>query len=127
MINFYWQCGQKDLFEIQILRAASVGFQNKFNPIIKYLKNEIKKRYKDIIRVNFFNGESIIKFHEYENYKVSYAAKKKLGAFREAGQSPMPAGDRGYRLNRGCPGCSPVGTINMRPAKHSEQGTGGLQ
>jgi len=62
-----------------IKRNVMVGFQNKFNPIIKFLKNEIKKRYKDIIRVNFFNGESIVKFHEYENYKVSYAAKKKLG------------------------------------------------
>ena len=57
-----------------------MGFQLKFNPLILKLKkliesNSIGKIYNLFIH----HGEHIDNFHPYENYKISYAAKKSLG------------------------------------------------
>ena len=57
-----------------------MGFQLKFNPLILKLKqlieiNSIGKIYNIFIH----HGEHINDFHPYEDYKVSYAAKKSLG------------------------------------------------
>lgn len=57
-----------------------VGYQLKFNPVIKKIKlmlqkKTIGKNYSVMVR----NGEHIESFHPYENYKDSYAAIKKLG------------------------------------------------
>ena len=58
-----------------------MGYQLRFNPIIKYLEKIIKKKSPigNIINAHIHHGENIKDFHPYENYKVSYAAKKKLG------------------------------------------------
>ena len=57
-----------------------MGYQLKFNPIIKKIHESLKKNF--IGKVNnifVHNGEHIEDFHPYENYKVSYAARKDLG------------------------------------------------
>ena len=69
----------KNFFQKSNKTNIMVGFQNKFNPITKYLRDKIKKQFKEIIKINFFNGEAISNFHKYEDYRISYAAKKKLG------------------------------------------------
>lgn len=58
-----------------------MGFQLRFNPIIQYLDKVIKKRSPigKIITANIHHGENIKDFHPYEDYKISYAANKKLG------------------------------------------------
>ena len=57
-----------------------MGFQTKFNPLYNYLRKYLaKNKNKKIRRVEIFNGESIKDFHKYEDYRVSYAARKKLG------------------------------------------------
>jgi predicted dehydrogenase len=57
-----------------------MGFQLKFNPIINKVKSLVEKKFLgDIYSVNINHGEHIDDFHQYESYKKSYAAKKKLG------------------------------------------------
>jgi predicted dehydrogenase len=58
-----------------------MGFQLRFNPIIKYLKNIIKKKSPigKIFSVHIHHGEHIENFHPYEDYKISYAANSNLG------------------------------------------------
>ena len=58
-----------------------MGFQLRFNPIINYLENIIKKKSPigKIFSVQIHHGEHIEDFHPYEDYKISYAANRKLG------------------------------------------------
>ena len=58
-----------------------MGFQLRFNPLIHYLEKIIKKKSPigKILTINIHHGENIKDFHPYENYKISYAANKKLG------------------------------------------------
>ena len=58
-----------------------MGYQLRFNPLIKYLNNVIKKKSPigKLISANIHHGENIKDFHPYEDYRISYAANKKLG------------------------------------------------
>ena len=57
-----------------------MGFQLKFNPLILKLKKLIEENYiGKIYNIFIHNGEHIDDYHSYENYKISYAAKKNLG------------------------------------------------
>ena len=57
-----------------------IGYQLKFNPLIKKLKSIInRKNIGKIYHVQIHHGEHIDDFHPYEDYKISYAARKKLG------------------------------------------------
>tara|TARA_B100000575_G_C23125574_1_gene652068 strand:+ start:1519 stop:2550 length:1032 start_codon:yes stop_codon:yes gene_type:complete len=58
-----------------------MGYQLRFNPIIKFLNKVIKKKSPigELISANIHHGENIKDFHPYEDYRISYAAKKKLG------------------------------------------------
>lgn len=58
-----------------------MGYQLRFNPLIEYLNKVIKKKSPigKLISANIHHGENIKDFHPYEDYKISYAANKKLG------------------------------------------------
>ena len=58
-----------------------MGFQLRFNPIINYLEKIIKKKSPigKIFSIQIHHGEHIEDFHPYEDYRISYAANKKLG------------------------------------------------
>ena len=58
-----------------------MGYQLRFNPLIEYLNNVIKKKSPigKLISANIHHGENIKDFHPYEDYKITYAANKKLG------------------------------------------------
>ena len=57
-----------------------IGFQLRFNPIIKKLKKILSnKKYGKLNQILIHHGENIKNFHKYESYKNMYAAKKKLG------------------------------------------------
>jgi predicted dehydrogenase len=58
-----------------------MGFQLRFNPLIKYLEKIIKKKsvIGKLLTAHIHHGENIKDFHPYENYRISYAANKKLG------------------------------------------------
>lgn len=58
-----------------------MGFQLRFNPIIRYLKKAVQKKSPigKIFSLHIHHGEHIADFHPYEDYRTSYAANKKLG------------------------------------------------
>lgn len=58
-----------------------MGYQLRFNPLIKFLEKTIKKRSPigKLISAQIHHGENIKDFHPYEDYRISYAANKKLG------------------------------------------------
>jgi predicted dehydrogenase len=58
-----------------------MGFQLRFNPIIKYLENVVQKKSPigKIFSLHIHHGEHIADFHPYEDYRTSYAANKNLG------------------------------------------------
>ena len=58
-----------------------MGFQLRFNPLIEYLNKVIKKKSPigKLLSANIHHGENIKDFHPYEDYRISYAANKKLG------------------------------------------------
>jgi predicted dehydrogenase len=58
-----------------------MGFQLRFNPIVQYLKNILKKKSPigKVFTAHIHHGEHIKDFHPYEDYRISYAAIKKLG------------------------------------------------
>jgi predicted dehydrogenase len=58
-----------------------MGFQLRFNPIIQYLENIFKKKSPigRVFAAHIHHGEHIKDFHPYEDYRISYAAIKKLG------------------------------------------------
>ena len=60
--------------------VTMVGFQQRFNPIIKDIKNIISKHtLGPVINANFQWHTYLPDHHKYENYKNSYAAKNELG------------------------------------------------
>ena len=58
-----------------------MGFQLRFNPLIQYLEKIIKHKSPigKPIAAHIHNGENLKDFHPRENYKISYAANKRLG------------------------------------------------
>jgi len=60
---------------------SMIGYQMRFNPIIKFLCNE--NNYKKVIgKLNYaeiYNGEDVRNFHSWEDYRKSYTSKKHLG------------------------------------------------
>ena len=58
-----------------------MGFQFRFNPIIQYLENILKKKSPigKVFTVHIHHGENLRDFHPYEDYRISYAGKKNLG------------------------------------------------
>jgi predicted dehydrogenase len=60
---------------------SMMGFQLRFNPIINYLENIIHKKSPigKIFSLHIHHGEHLADFHPYEDYRISYAAKKSLG------------------------------------------------
>ena len=60
---------------------SMMGFQLRFNPLIQYLEKIIKHKSPigKPIAAHIHNGENLKDFHPYENYKISYAANKRLG------------------------------------------------
>lgn len=58
-----------------------MGYQLRFNPLIKYLKKIIKNNslIGKPLAAHIHHGENISDFHPYEDYRISYAANKKLG------------------------------------------------
>jgi len=77
----------KQLKELEILLnkknklITMMGFQLRFNPIIQYLENTLKKKSPigKVFTAHIHHGEHIKDFHPYEDYRISYAAIKKLG------------------------------------------------
>ena len=57
-----------------------IGFQLRFHPIVMHVEKLLKKNtYGKICSANFKHLSYLPNFHPYENYKTSYAAKKRLG------------------------------------------------
>lgn len=57
-----------------------MGYQLKFNPIISKIKSCLdKKLIGKVYNIFVHNGEHIEDFHPYEDYRISYAARKSLG------------------------------------------------
>ncbi len=78
---------KNDLKKIQRLLKSRkkyvnvVGYQLRFNPLIKFVKNYVFDREKlgKIYNCEIYHGEHVDNFHSYESYKNSYTSKKKLG------------------------------------------------
>ncbi len=58
-----------------------MGYQFRFNPMIKYLERVLKQKSPigKLMSAHIHHGENIEDFHSYEDYRISYAANKKLG------------------------------------------------
>jgi len=58
-----------------------VGYQLRFNPIIKFIKKYCfdEEKLGQVYNCEIFHGEHLDNFHGYEDYKMSYASQKKLG------------------------------------------------
>lgn len=57
-----------------------MGYNLRFNKSFQYIKKTItQKKLGNIYKADFFNGEYLPDYHKYEDYKQTYAAKKKLG------------------------------------------------
>lgn len=69
------------LFKKKRKIITMMGFQLRFNPMMHYLERIIKKKSPigKIFAAHIHHGEHIEDFHPYEDYKVSYAANKRLG------------------------------------------------
>ena len=73
---------EKKLFKIINKKKliTMVGYQSRYHPLVIKLKKIIdQKRYGKIIYGNFNFLTYLPNFHKYEDYKLSYAAQKKLG------------------------------------------------
>lgn len=76
---------RKNLYQIQKIQKKNnnkimIGYMMRFHPIIKKIKNLLKKNY--IGKVYHFKmhwGEFLPNWHKNENYKKSYAANKSMG------------------------------------------------
>ncbi len=58
---------------------SMVGYQTRFNPLIKDVKQIVKKGFKKIITASFEWNTFLPLHHRYENYSEGYAARKDLG------------------------------------------------
>ncbi len=58
-----------------------VGYQLRFNPIIRFIKKYCfdQKKLGQVYNCEIFHGEHVDNFHSYESYKDSYTSQKKLG------------------------------------------------
>ena len=58
-----------------------VGYQLRFNPLIRFIKKYCYDQEKlgKIYNCEIFHGEHVDNFHSYESYKTSYSSQKKLG------------------------------------------------
>ncbi len=60
--------------------VAFMGFQNRYNPCVKKLKETIEKNLLgDLVAVNVDMGERLTTMHSYENYAETYMARKDMG------------------------------------------------
>ena len=60
--------------------VTMVGYQSRYHPFIKKVKEIIKKKkFGKIVHANFNHLTFLPSHHKYEDYKKSYAAQKKLG------------------------------------------------
>ena len=70
----------KKLFLKDKNQKIMIGHQLRFNECLIKIKKLIKtNQLGKICGANIYHGENINNFHTYEDYKISYAAKKKLG------------------------------------------------
>jgi predicted dehydrogenase len=58
---------------------SMVGYQTRFNPIIRTIKEIIQKNLSKVITASFEWNNFLPSYHPYEDYSKSYAAKKQLG------------------------------------------------
>ena len=72
-----------DLKKIQKLLKSRIninvaGYQLRFNPLIKFIKNYVfdQEKLGKIYNCEIFHGEHVDNFHSYESYKNSYTSKK---------------------------------------------------
>lgn len=75
--------GIKELLKISEENHIKVfaGFQNRFHPGMKYLKQCLKEgELGNILSVRAVVGERLTTMHTYEDYKDTYMARKDLGA-----------------------------------------------
>ena len=64
----------------RIKKNITIGHQFRHNPLIKFTKNILEKNsFGKILSAKFENLSFLPHFHPYEDYRKSYAAKKKLG------------------------------------------------
>ena len=58
-----------------------LGFNLRYNDCYKFIEKKIKNKifFGKIYKVDLFNGEFLPNYHPYEDYRKSYASKKKLG------------------------------------------------
>ena len=78
---------KNDLEKIQKLIKSKkkyinvVGYQLRFNPLIKFIKKYCFEEEKlgKIYNCEIYHGEHVDNFHSYETYKNSYTSQKKLG------------------------------------------------
>lgn len=72
---------KKLISKIKKLKVSTmIGYQLRFHPMIKFVKNLIyKRRYGGVINASFKNLSYLPDYHPYEDYSKSYAAKKKNG------------------------------------------------
>ena len=71
---------KKLISKIKKLKVSTmIGYQLRFHPMIKFVKNLIfKRRYGRVINASFKNLSYLPDYHPYEDYSKSYAAKKKM-------------------------------------------------
>ena len=73
-INILEEIAKKNKIKI------SVSFQMRFTPWIKFIKNLVQSNvYGNPVYISSIISEYLPDWHPYEDYRVSYAAKKKLG------------------------------------------------
>lgn len=58
---------------------SMIGYQTRFNPLIKAVRQIIKKNQKKIITASFEWNTFLPSHHKYEDYSKGYAARKALG------------------------------------------------
>jgi predicted dehydrogenase len=60
--------------------VALVAYQLRFHPGLRQVSSWLKeKRIGQLVSANLVHGEYLLNFHPYEDYKISYAARKELG------------------------------------------------
>ena len=70
----------KKIYKKKNKLITMMGYQMRFNPIYNFTKKFLNSgKLGKIIYIRIFNGEHISDFHKYEDYKISYAARKSLG------------------------------------------------
>ena len=70
----------KDIIKKKDIKCM-LGFNLRYNDCYKFIEKNIKVKnyFGKIYKVDLFNGEYLPNYHPYEDYRKSYASKKKLG------------------------------------------------